>query len=195
MNLSPDPKAANQQFLFGQFLVATPSIGGGVFEKSVVFVSSHDDAGALGLIINKELKNVDSLEVLEKMGLEPSRKFKNMPIYIGGPVDTGRGFVLHSADYVLSNTIKYPSGICITSEKKVLQDYIDGRGPKKLQLMMGYSGWVKGQVEEELLSGAWINLPANLDLAFDANPDSKWQAVPAAHGIDINKILPLIGEA
>ena len=182
-------------FLFGQFLVSTPSIIGGPFEHSVVFVSAHDSTGALGMIINKEVKNVDAKEMLETMNIKLPKNFKPMPIYLGGPVDTGRGFVLHSSEYALDNTIKYPSGVSVTSERKVLQDYVDGIGPKKLMLVLGYAGWAKGQLEHELLENSWVNVPADYDLIFSANNDGKWQKAGALNGIDIGKIASVIGLA
>ncbi len=182
-------------FLFGQFLVSTPAIIGGPFEHSVVFVSAHDKSGALGMIINKEVKNVDSRDMLETMKIKLPRNFKGMPIYLGGPVDTGRGFVLHSSEYALDNTIKYPSGVSVTSERKVLQDYVDGIGPKKLILALGYAGWAKGQLENELVESAWVNVPADYDLVFNPNNDGKWQKAGAMNGIDVSKIVPTIGLA
>lgn len=194
-NDGPTRKAHENGFLFGQFLVSTPSIIGGPFEHSVVFVSAHDSTGALGIIINKEIKNIDSREMLETMQIKLPKNFKGLPIFLGGPVDTGRGFVLHSNDYKLENTIQYPSGVSVTSERKVLQDYIDGNGPKRLVLALGYAGWAKGQLEHELLESAWVNVPADNELIFNPSNDGKWQKAAATHGIDIGKITPVIGLA
>lgn len=192
---SPARSSDGNDFLFGQFLVATPGIVGSCFERSVVFVSAHDKAGSLGIIVNKEMKNVNSKEMLETMGVKLPKNFKNLPVYLGGPVDSGRGFVIHSNDYAVTNTIKYDCGVCVTSERKVLQDYVDGVGPKKLILALGYSGWVRGQLENEVLEGSWLNLPADSELIFNPNNDGKWQKSAQLHGIDINKVSPEVGLA
>lgn len=189
----PPIKVADSGFLFGQILVATPAISGGCFERSVIFVSAHDASGAFGLIVNKELKNIDSKQMLETMGIRLPKNFTKMPIYLGGPVETSRGFVVHSSEYELKNTIKYPCGVSITSEKQVLQDYINGNGPKQLRLLMGYCGWVKDQVELELLEGSWLNFEGDKEIILGSNNDGKWQKAAANNGIDINKVLPIIG--
>ena len=190
---TPPLKVADSGFLFGQLLVATPSVQGGCFERSVVFVSAHDASGAFGLIVNKELKNVDSKQMLETMGITLPKKFTDIPIYLGGPVDTSRGFVIHSSEYSTKNTIKYPCGVSVTSEKQVLQDYIDGTGPKQARLMMGYCGWTKDQAELELMESTWINFSGNKDIILGGNDDGKWQKVAADNGININKVLPIVG--
>lgn len=192
---SPARSNDGNSFLFGEFLVATPGIIGGCFERSLVFVSAHDNSGSLGIIVNKELKNVNSKEMLETMNIKLPKGFKGMPVYLGGPVDNGRGFVVHSDDYELPNTIKYPCGACVTSERKVLQDYVDGIGPKHVLLALGYAGWVKGQLEQELMESAWVNLPASKDLIFSPNNDGKWQKAASDHGININRVTPDVGLA
>ena len=194
-NQGPTRPGQQNGFLFGQFLVSTPAVMGGCFEHSLVFVSAHDSTGALGMIVNKEIKNVNSREMLETMQIKLPKTFKGMPLYLGGPVDTGRGFVLHSNDYELENTIKYPCGVYVTSERKILQDYVDGIGPKQVLLALGYAGWAKGQLETELLESSWVNVPSSKELLFSPNNDGKWQKAALVHGIDINKIVPTIGLA
>jgi putative transcriptional regulator len=189
------PKLANSGFLFSRFLLATPAILGGAFERSVIFISAHDESGTLGLMINKEIKNVNCQELLKSMGINLPKNFKNMPIYMGGPVDTQRGFILHSADYSVPSTIKYEGGICLSSDSKVLQDYVNGTGPKQALLLMGYCGWQKEQAEQEYSSGAWLSLPASATEVFSGNNDGKWQRIAATNGIDISRIAPVIGTA
>jgi len=181
-------------FLIDTMLVSTPLIQTGCFQHSVIFLCEHSKTGAMGIILNKELKGVDKKEMITKMGVEYNEKM-NLPIMLGGPVDTTRGFVVHSSDYETENTIKYKSGISITSEKKILNDYMDGSGPKNLMLVMGYAGWIAGQLEDEIEDNSWLTVPAAADLVFESDVDSIWQKSAGLNGIDPFKLSPFGGSA
>ncbi len=194
-NKSPDNDGSTQDgWLAGQMLVSTPLVQGGCFQHSVVFMCEHSETGAMGFIINKELRVADKRDLFEKLNLE-YEELAHMPVLLGGPVETSRGFVVHSADYKIKNTIEFEGGLAITSEKQVMQDYAKGRGPKNIMLVMGYSGWVGGQLEQEFAENSWLTIPSDPQIIFNENHDSKWQLAAAQNGIDVYKISPFTGSA
>lgn len=183
-------------FLKGKLLVATPAIQDSCFAKSVVMVCDHTATGAMGLIINKHLRNVDQEDLFNKLNLEkPADSGVRLEVYFGGPVDTNRGFVIHSDEYETKNTVRIAKGVAVTSEHQVLRDYLNGRGPKNLALIMGYAGWVGGQLEGEVEDNSWIAFPADRELVFGTHDDSKWQQAGAKYGINVNDINPVTGNA
>jgi len=183
-------------FLKGKLLVATPLIEDSCFAKSVVLICDHSASGGMGLVINKHLRNIDQQDLYTKLNLQkPVDSGAEIEVYFGGPVDTNRGFVIHSDDYETKNTIKISPGVSVTSEHQVLSDYLNERGPKKLSLIMGYSGWVGGQLEREVEENSWVALPADVDLVFGTHDDSKWQKAGIKYGIDINDITTVTGNA
>ena len=183
-------------YLKGKLLVATPALQDSCFTKSVVLICDHSVTGGMGLIINKHLRNLDQNDLYSKLGLDrPTDTSRNIEVYFGGPVDTNRGFVIHSPDYETKNTIKITDDVMVTSEHQILRDYLDGKGPKNLSLVMGYAGWVGGQLEQEIEDNSWLAFPADAELVFGTHDDSKWQKVGMRYGIDVNEINPIIGNA
>ena len=142
------------------------------------------------------MRNLDQEDLYTKLGLEkPADSDKNIEVYFGGPVDTNRGFVIHSDEYETKNTIKVAPGVAVTSEHQILRDYLNGRGPKSLSLIMGYSGWIKGQLEREVEENSWLAFPADAELVFGTHDDSKWQKTGLRYGIDVNDVNPITGNA
>ena len=203
MIFSKDRKASKKEiriegneFLQGKLLVATPLIQDSCFSKSVVLICDYSKNGGMGLIINKHLRNIDQADLFQRLNLErPVDLNTNLEVYFGGPVDTARGFVIHSSEYKTKNTVKISDGVAVTSEHQILRDYLTGKGPKNLSLIMGYSGWIGGQLEREIEENSWVPLPADEELIFSTHDDSKWQKAAAKHGIDINNINPISGTA
>lgn len=183
-------------FLKGQLLVSTPALQDSCFTKSVILLCDHSKTGGMGLIINKHLRNIDQDDLYTRLGLEkPVDTENHIEVYFGGPVETTRGFVVHSDEYKTTNTVLMGNGIAVTSEHQILRDYLAGSGPQKLMLVMGYSGWTSGQLEKEIEENSWLALPADSELVFNTHDDSKWQTVGTKFGIDINQINPIIGNA
>ena len=179
----------NAGFLTGKLLVSTPEIERSCFAKSVVLVCDHSKNGGMGIIINKHLRNIDQKDLYTKLGLDKTDNNRGeLPVYFGGPIDTTRGFVVHSGDYMSANSINLGEGVVITSEHQVLKDYINFRGPEKLMLAMGYAGWTPGQLEKELEENSWLALPLDSELVFDVHDDSKWQKTGAKYGIDVSRV-------
>lgn len=187
---------ASESGLAGKLLVATPTVGESCFAKSVVLLCDHTKNGGMGLIINKHLRNIDQDDLYTKLGLEkPSDPDLKLEVYFGGPVDTTRGFVIHSDEYETKNTIRLVPGIAVTSEHQILKDYLHNNGPKHLALIMGYSGWIGSQLEKEIEENSWIALDATPELVFKTHDDAKWQRAGGSLGIDLNNISPVVGEA
>jgi putative transcriptional regulator len=181
---------SDQDFLQGQLLIAMPNLNEGCFKESVVLICSHDETHAMGVIINKKIADLDFSEVLEQLDLTPGPTADDRPVHFGGPVDTKRGVVLHSSDYVSDETVNVLDGVGLTATRGVLaalnrDDSSDEEhGPKKAMLFMGHAGWAAGQLEDELSQNAWLNIKATPDLIFKTRTEDIWQTALARLGIN-----------
>ena len=137
-------------YLTGQLLIATPVITGTCFQKSVIYVFSHNDEGAMGIIVNQPLEVVNFSTLLESAKLPETMRQAKMPVYFGGPVDRSRGFVVHSTEQVNDLTLMHKNGVGITTSSTILQEIAAGRGPRHAILGVGYAGWTAGQQEAEI---------------------------------------------
>lgn len=185
------------QSLQGQFLLAMPSMGDPRFLRSVVYMVAHDSEGAMGFIVNKRAEGLllgdilkDVPETVAKTGLV------NLPVYVGGPVQNDRGFVLHTSDYEKThNTLSQELPIALTQSADVLVDAAHGRGPEKMRLFLGYAGWGPGQIEGELQDNAWLVCDANIAEIFTSQSDDLYAKCVAAMGIDLALLSNEGGEA
>jgi putative transcriptional regulator len=162
-------------FLHGKLLIAMPGMSDSRFEKSVIFMCSHSAEGALGLIINKPIEGLPFRDLMVKMDIPVTDATSKAPVLFGGPVDTGRGYILHSNER--SNrpaTTVITSEISLTPTVDMLRAISDGRGPEKWLLTLGYAGWGPGQIESEIVRNGWIHCDADAALVFDADMDAKW---------------------
>lgn len=188
-------KDHRQDFLGGKLLVAMPNMGDSRFEKSVIYVCSHSDKGAMGLILNKPASHISFTELLTQLEISVDSP-QSIPINKGGPVETGRGFVLHSADYyTVDSTMQVTPNIGLTATLDVLRAIANGRGPRKAMLALGYAGWSPGQLEEEILSNGWLHCDADEQLVFGENQDHKWTAALMKLGIDPSRLMTEAGHA
>lgn len=174
--------------LTGRLLIATPDMGDKRFRDAVIYVCSHDQSGAMGIIINKQMvKGGGALslsDMLYNIGIEGDVKVADTPVLEGGPVDIDRGFVLHSADYFKQDTsLKLSDTLSLTSTKDILEALVKEEAPEKAMLAVGYSGWGAGQVEREIKDNAWIVADADEAIIFDTDLDSKWVKALAGLGI------------
>ncbi len=175
----------NLDSLSGKLLIAMPGMGDPRFDRSVVYVCAHSDDGAMGLIVNKPATDLDAGDLLRQIGVEPSSDMRPITIHFGGPVEHGRGFVLHSADYAApTSTLKVDDRIGMTATMDILEDIANGGGPKDALLLLGYSGWGPGQLESELQENGWLTADASHDLVFGTDAGGKWNAALASLGID-----------
>lgn len=174
------------EFLTGKLLVAMPGMGDPRFDKAVIFMCAHSSDGAMGLVVNKPAPELQLTDLLEQLEINTDAKVKpGTDIYVGGPVEHGRGFVLHSSDYELpDSTMTVTDRIGMTATVDVLRDIAEGVGPRKTLLALGYSGWAPGQLERELQANGWLICDADETILFANKPDTRWKATMDKLGID-----------
>lgn len=171
--------------LSGKLLIAMPGMGDPRFDHSVVFMCAHSEDGAMGLIVNKPTPEVRFEDLLAQLRIEKADTSREISVHYGGPVETGRGFVLHSADYNRnSSTLLVDDNIGMTATLDILEDLAAGRGPSQCFLALGYAGWGPGQLEDELQRNGWLTSDADTGLVFEEPPTKKWQRALENLGID-----------
>ena len=171
-------------YLAGQLLIAMPQMRDPRFTRTVVYVCAHTADGAMGLVINRMFDGLSFPELLEQIGIEPGAGAEAIRIHFGGPVEGGRGFVLHSTDYVHETTMMVDENVALTATVDVLKAMAEGSGPRASLLALGYAGWSAGQLDEEILDNAWLSIPADDDLLFGASLEFKWERALAKLGAD-----------
>jgi len=181
--------------LAGQLLVAMPQMADPRFARSVVYLCAHSADGAMGLVVNRLIDSLTFQNLLEQIGVEQSAAADDMPIHFGGPVESSRGFVLHTADYVQDSTLVIEDDIALTATMDVLKAIARGEGPQRRVLALGYAGWGAGQLDAEIQANGWLLVPADLDLVFDNDNDSKWERAMAKIGIDLSLLSSEAGHA
>jgi len=188
--------------LGGQLLIAMPGMPDERFAGSLIYVCDHSDEGAMGLMINKPANQLNFGELVAQIDLladEPTEMTDaaaKRHVYAGGPVDASRGFVLHSADYHFDgSTMELWDGISLTATTEILKDIARGSGPRRLLLVLGYSGWGPGQLETELAANGWLTCPADADLVFADDADTKYGAALSKLGIDPSHLVSEAGHA
>ena len=196
-------RATGDDFLDGQLLIAMPLMSDRRFARSVVYLCAHSEDGAMGLIINRRAPHISFPDLLERLGIVPSdtgdglsNEKLSMSIHVGGPVETGRGFVLHSSDYFANDsTLPIEDGVCLTTTIDILKAIAAGEGPNKAILALGYAGWSPGQLESEIQANGWLNCPADLGLIFNPDVESKYTRAFAKIGIDPSHLVSDSGHA
>jgi putative transcriptional regulator len=183
--------------LKGSFLISMPHMNDPNFSRTVVYVCEHTKEGAMGLVINRPLSQLDFSDILAQMNLHISEKPETpMPlVHFGGPVEMYRGFCLHSSDYSNPDTLRICDTIFLTANKTVIYDIANLRGPKQFLFLLGYSGWAPGQLENEILHNGWITVPAVETIMFHKSDDQKWKLAGNAYGIDLTIVSSLEGNA
>jgi putative transcriptional regulator len=177
--------------LAGQLLIAMPQMQDRRFTRSVIFLCAHNEEGAMGLVVNKVIDTVTLPELLEKLGIPSLGLNTRRPVHAGGPVEEGRGFVLHSDDYREDNTLVVGS-MGLTATLDILRAIGRGQGPRRSMLALGYAGWGPGQLDTEMSDNGWLHVPADEAIVFDEDIADKWQRALGKLGIDP---LSLSGEA
>ena len=182
--------------LTGQLLVAMPQMTDPRFARSVVYICAHSgDAGAMGLVVNKLLSSLTMGELLNHLKLEPSGSESSRPVHFGGPVEPGRGFVLHTPDYREDGTLVVGDGFAVTATLDILRAIGKGEGPHRSLLALGYAGWAPGQLDAEMQANGWLSVAADSGLVFDDDFDAKWQRALAKLGIDLTMLSTDAGHA
>lgn len=171
--------------LSGNLLIAMPGLGDARFEKSVILICAHSPEGAMGLVINKPAPDLSFASLLDQLNIPRAPTGRDIRVHLGGPVERGRGFVLHSTDYHSGGaTMDVPGGFGMTATVDVLSALAQGQGPKAALLALGYSGWGPGQLEAEMGRNSWLTADAPPDLVFSAQDKGKWAAALKRLGID-----------
>jgi putative transcriptional regulator len=185
-------RSRSQGFLDGQLLIAMPSMADKRFARSVVYLCAHSNDGAMGIVVNKLAEEVSFRDLLVQLEIVQARNEPDLPggvdairVHRGGPVETGRGFVLHSADFFLENaTLPITEGVCLTATLEILRAISDGRGPDRALLALGYAGWAPGQLEFEIQANGWLHSQADSGILFDDKVDTKYERALAKIGIE-----------
>ncbi len=181
-------------FLEGELLVAMPNLGDPRFARAVIFICTHSDEGAMGLVINRLIPKLTFAELLAQLDVrEPSAR--EAPIHSGGPVESARGFVLHTADYVCDESLIMRDNLALTATVEILREIAAGNGPRQNILALGYTGWGPGQIEAEVHDNAWLNVAADESLLFDPDVDDKWERAMRKIGVDFSMLSATAGRA
>lgn len=172
--------------LCGKFLIAMPGMGDPRFEHSVVYMCAHSDEGGMGLIINKPTPDLKFPDLLRQLKIPAGDAGQDIRIHIGGPVEHGRGFVLHSGEYEAESesTLHVDGRFALTATQDILSDMALGQGPDRALLALGYSGWGPGQLEGEIAQNGWLTCDAVPDIVFAKDHSRKWEQALGVLGID-----------
>jgi len=200
---SAKTRPQREGYLDGQLLIAMPAMGDPRFARAVIYMCAHSADGAMGIIINQRAPNIDFTELLEQLNIVPPQDRIRLPtglhamaVHLGGPVETGRGFVLHSADYFKAeSTLPIDESVCLTATIDILRDIAKGTGPDKALLALGYAGWAPGQLDAEMQANGWLSVTADTDLIFDSDFEDKWQRALGKLGIDLTLLSTEAGHA
>jgi putative transcriptional regulator len=178
------PKDANGGYLTGQLLIAMPQMQDARFHRSVLYICAHSSDGAMGLVINKVLDSLTVPELMAHLEVPTETEMSPEKIHFGGPVETARGFVLHSADYSDEGTIEVGNGMALTATLDILRAIGRGEGPRRTLLALGYAGWGPGQLDAEIQANGWLNVSADENIVFDDECKDKWQRALGKLGIE-----------
>lgn len=181
--------------LTGQFLIAMPQMPDPRFEKSVIYICVHNADGAMGLVVNRLFDGISFTHLLHQLDIEVTQPARELTVHFGGPVESGRGFVLHSADYNREGSMQVSDEVVLTATIDILRAVSEGRGPQNAILALGYAGWGPGQLDQEMQQNGWLHAPADNRILFDTDQDRKWERALASLGINLSMLSADIGHA
>lgn len=190
-------------YLDGQLLLAMPSMSDPRFHKAVIYLCAHSADGAMGIVVNQRAPHITFPKLLEQLDILPARNetsiqipVEDMTVHTGGPVESGRGFVLHTTDYFSDDsTLAIDDSISLTATIDILRAIATGRGPDRSLLALGYAGWAPGQLEHEIQSNGWLICPADTDLVFDPAIENKYDRAMAKLGVHPSFLVSDAGHA
>ena len=196
-------KGSARGYLDGQMLIAMPALQDGPFSRSVIYMCAHSTDGAMGIIVNHPAANINFPDLLVQLEVIPAADRIQLPsraetvkVLKGGPVETQRGFVLHSSDFFIEDsTLPIDDGVCLTATLDILKAIARGEGPKSALLALGYAGWAPGQLENEINQNGWLHCAADLDLIFGQNTEAKYEQAMRKIGIDLGMLSSEAGHA
>jgi len=190
-------------YLDGQMLIAMPSMRDERFSRTLIYVCAHSSDGAMGIVVNQPASNINFSDLLVQLEVIPAADLIQLPrraeavrVLKGGPVETGRGFVLHSADFFIENsTLPIDDGICLTATLDILKAIARGNGPVSALLALGYAGWAPGQLETEIQENGWLHCAADAELIFGPDIEGKYSKALKKIGIDLGMLSSEAGHA
>ena len=196
-------KTSGRGYLDGQFIIAMPGMMDSRFARTVVYVCAHSTDGAMGIMINQPAPQITFRDLLVQLDIIPEGPEIRLPgpagrmqVHRGGPVETGRGFVLHSSDYFIENsTLPIDEDVCLTATLEILKAIAAGAGPENALLALGYAGWAPGQLESEIQANGWLHCPARPELIFDPDLEHKYQRALGLLGVDPARLSGDAGHA
>ena len=177
-------RSAEAGYLSGQLLIATPSMQDPRFARTVICVCAHSEDGAMGIVLNKPLDGLSFDDLLKQLQLEPVPPQRRIRLVAGGPVEGGRGFVLHTPDWETEGSLRVSAEVALTASVDILKAIAGGGGPREGILALGYAGWGPGQLENEIQQNAWLSVPADEALLFSGAPEAAWRAALAKLRVD-----------
>jgi len=179
----------------GRLLIAMPGMRDERFANTVLYMCAHTEEGAMGLVLNQRLDSLSFGELMEQLEIKEEDVPEDVPVHFGGPVEAGRGFVLHTADYRQDATLDVEDGIALTATVDILKSIARGYGPRQSMLALGYAGWGPGQLDDEIRANGWLQAPGDMELVFDTNLDTKWERAIFKLGIDPRMLSGEAGHA
>jgi putative transcriptional regulator len=199
----PGAKTGSRGYLDGQMLIAMPAMRDERFSRSVIYVCAHSSEGAMGIVVNQPAANVNFRDLLVQLEVIPAADLIELPqqadvvkVLKGGPVETGRGFVLHSADFFIENsTLPIDDGICLTATLDILKAIARGKGPESAVLALGYAGWAPGQLETEIQENGWLHCSADAELIFGPDTGGKYEQALKKLGVHLGMLSSEAGHA
>jgi putative transcriptional regulator len=196
-------RGGKRGYLDGQMLIAMPTMGDERFARSVIYVCAHSSEGAMGIVVNQPAANISFADLLVQLDVVGAADLIELPtsaggvkVLKGGPVETSRGFVLHSSDFFIENsTLPIDEGVCLTATLDILKAIARGDGPQQAILALGYAGWAPGQLENEINQNGWLHCAADSELLFGQDTDGKYEKALKKIGIDLGMLSTEAGHA
>jgi putative transcriptional regulator len=192
MTLTNEP---DEGYLTGQLLIAMPGLHDARFARTVIYMCAHNEDGAMGLVINRLIGAITFPDLLRQLGIEPTGLTDEIRVHFGGPVESGRGFVLHSSDYLQEGSLNVDGKIVLTATIDILHDIAAGAGPRQRLMALGYAGWGPGQLDSEIQANGWLNADADDDIVFGQDLESKWERAISKLGVQVSNLSDAAGHA
>lgn len=181
--------------LTGHFLIAMPSLNDGFFNQAVTYICEHDENGCFGIIINQQT-NLTVKQITSELAFETSDNYNDkQAIFIGGPVDQGRGFILHRPSGHWQSSLKVNDKVTLTTSKDILQAMVKNEGPQDSIVALGYAGWAAGQLDDEIAANTWLSCPADEQIIFNTPVEQRWKAAAKLIGVDLSLMSSDTGHA
>lgn len=186
----------SQSFLSNHFLIAMPGLRDPNFARTVTYLCEHNPEGAMGLVINRPMSDLQLGDMLAQLDIPTDDpRIRQISVFVGGPVQPDRGFVLHSSGQRWDSTLEINAELSLTTSRDILESIAAGKGPEQILIALGYAGWASGQLEGELSANAWLSGPAESDIIFRLPAEARWQAAAGLLGVDLNLLSGEAGHA